>query len=97
MCSAYLQSVATLNEGGGGQGKEKRLVEISVFYLHPILNILIRIKNTRLILLEMPKLFQRLFSRIVWANRKTNNIWFYAAVKDHLEPPLLKSSPLFTF
>ena len=50
---------------GGGQEKGKALVEVPVFFLYPILNILIHIENTCLISLEMPKVFQGLFWRIV--------------------------------
>ena len=62
MCSAYLQRAATLNDG---VGEGKALVEVPAFFWYPILNILIPFKNTRLIWLEMPRVFQGLFSRIV--------------------------------
>ena len=55
-------SVKCYNTEWWGGEKGKGLV---VFQLSSILNILIHTKNTRLIWLEMPKVFQGLFSRIV--------------------------------
>ena len=88
-CNVFNISPKCRNIEWWGAGKWKVLAEVPAFFLYPKLNILTNIKTTRLIRLEMPKVFQGIFwgSRVYFENLCTHCLHIVPKCPP-LSPPL---------